>query len=41
MELVVEHGPTEAIFGAPKTEYTQALPAALDLKAIKTGAVRM
>ena len=40
--LVVEHGPTEAIFEAPKTEYTQALlAAALDLKATETGAVRM
>ena len=40
--LVVETGPTEAIFERPETEYTQALlAAALDLKATETGAVRM
>ena len=40
--LVVEIGPTEAIFERPGTEYTQALlAAALDLKATETGAVRM
>ena len=40
--IVVETGPTEAIFEAPKTAYTQALlAAALDLKATETGAVRM
>ena len=40
--LVVETGPTEAIFERPETEYTQALlTAALDLKATETGAVRM
>ena len=40
--LVVETGPTEAIFEAPQTAYTQALlAAALDLKATETGAVRM
>ena len=40
--LVVETGPTEAIFERPGTEYTQALlAAALDLKATETGAVRM
>ena len=39
---VVEHGPTEAIFEAPQTAYTQALlAAALDLEATETGAVRM
>ena len=40
--LVVETGPTEAIFERPETDYTQALlAAALDLKATETGAVRM
>ena len=40
--LVVESGPTEAIFERPETAYTQALlAAALDLKATETGAVRM
>ena len=40
--LVVETGPTEAIFERPETAYTQALlAAALDLKATETGAVRM
>ena len=40
--LVVETGPTEAIFERPETEYTQALlAAALDLEATETGAVRM
>ena len=40
--LVVETGPTEAIFERPQTEYTKALlAAALDLKATETGAVRM
>ena len=40
--LVVETGPTEAIFEAPQSAYTQALlAAALDLEATETGAVRM
>ena len=40
--LVVESGPTEAIFEDPRTAYTQALlAAALDLQATETGAVRM
>ena len=40
--LVVETGPTEAIFEAPQSTYTQALlAAALDLEATETGAVRM
>ncbi|CAI8039744.1 Uncharacterized ABC transporter ATP-binding protein YejF [Geodia barretti] len=39
---MVETGPTEAIFEAPQTAYTQALlAAALDLEATETGAVRM
>ena len=39
---MVETGPTEAIFEAPQTAYTQALlTAALDLEATETGAVRM
>ena len=40
--LMVESGPTEAIFEDPKTAYTQALlAAALDLEATETGAVKM
>ena len=39
---MVETGPTEAIFEAPQSAYTQALlAAALDLEATETGAVRM
>ena len=40
--IVVESGPTEAIFERPETAYTRALlAAALDLTATETGAVRM
>ena len=40
--LMVESGPTEAIFEDPQTAYTQALlAAALDLEATETGAVKM
>ena len=40
--IVVETGPTEAIFERPETAYTRALlAAALDLEATETGAVRM
>ena len=40
--VVVESGPTEAIFERPESAYTRALlAAALDLEATETGAVRM